>query len=102
MLDGRRHNEPQDLGVDRAGQVWFSDDWTAESVVGPVGWPPLDHRSILRLSRISETDDRFGDWHLERMTVDTHRPHGLALAPDEHTLYVTDRGAGADPPATLR
>ena len=101
MLDGRRHNDPQDLAIDANGHIWFSDDWTAESGGGPVGWPPLDHRSILRLRRIGDTEDGIGEWALERMTRDTTAPRGVALSPDEATLYVTDLGDAATPP-TLR
>jgi gluconolactonase len=102
MLDGRRHGEPRDLVVDAAGPVWFTDDWTSESVVGPVGWPPPEQRSVLRLRCTAATTDGIGDWTLERMTTDTLHPHGIGLAPDGRTLYVTDRG---NPPAqapTLR
>jgi gluconolactonase len=102
MLDGERQNEPQHLAVDASGRIWFSDDWSVEASGGPVGWPPLDHRSILRLSRAAETDDGIGDWTLERMTWDTLAPRGIALSPDGSTLYVTDRGAGADSGPSLR
>jgi gluconolactonase len=102
MLDGGRHNEPQDLVVDAAGRIWFSDDWTEESVIGPVGWPPLDHCSVLRLRQTAETEDRIGTWVVERMTVDTQAPRGLALSADQSSLYVVDRGDGTAVPATLR
>jgi gluconolactonase len=36
------------------------------------------------------------------MTTDTHAPRGVALSPDQGTLYVVDRGDGAAVPATLR
>jgi gluconolactonase len=99
MLDDRRHNDPQDLVVDGLGRIWFSDDWTAESSAGPVGWPPLEHRSILRLRRVGETEDGIGEWALERMTTDTTAPRGVGLSPDERTLYVTDLGGAASAPA---
>lgn len=107
MLDGRRHNDPQDLAVDAAGRVWFADLWTAESFGGPVGWPPLGHSSILRLERVGDgpaqaTGPRgtsgpaaAGEWSLRRMTFDTIGPRALAFSPDERTLYVADGAAGA-------
>jgi len=84
MLDGRRHGDPHDLVVDRAGRVWFSDRHDAETIPGPVGFPPPDHCSILRLERDAEA------WVVRRMTFDTLEPHGLAFSPDERTLYVAD------------
>jgi sugar lactone lactonase YvrE len=102
MLEGHRHNDPQDLAVDRAGRIWFTDDWTETSTGGPVGWPALDHRSVLRLTQESETDDGIGTWALERTTHDTTGPRGIAFDPEETTLYVSDRGDGAGAPATLR
>jgi sugar lactone lactonase YvrE len=98
MLDGTRQNDPQDLVVDATGAIWLTDDWTDASSPGPVNWPPLDHRSVLRLARVAETDDGIGDWHLTRVTSDTEHPHGIAISRDGSRLIVTDRGT----PATLR
>lgn len=92
MLGDRRHNDPQDLVIDTVGQIWFSDDWTDDSHGGPVGWPPLEHRSILRLRRVTTAGDGVGDWQLERMTTDTLAPRGIGLSPSEGVLYVTDLG----------
>jgi gluconolactonase len=101
MLDGRRHNDPQDLALDREGRIWFSDDWTPDSVGGPVGWPPLGHQSVLRLTRVAATADGIGDWRLERMTTDTIAPAGVTIAADDRTLFVIDRGDRETSP-TLR
>jgi sugar lactone lactonase YvrE len=57
---------------------------------------------VLRLTRIAETDDRIGEWTLERMTRDTDSPRGVGLAPDGSALLVVDRGDGAARPPTLR
>jgi gluconolactonase len=99
MLDGQRHNDPQDLVVDRAGRIWFSDRYTQDSIAGPVGFPPLGHNSVLRLTERGRPDgDGIGEWTLERMTFDTTWPSGVALSPDERTLYVVDgTGSVADP-----
>jgi gluconolactonase len=97
MLDGRRHNDPQDLVVDRAGRIWFTDRHTDDSIPGPVGYPPLEHQSVLRLTEHDRPGDgRLGDWALERMTFDTCAPSGIALSPDEATLYVVDRDSAAE------
>ena len=112
MLDGERHNDPQDLVVDADSRVWFTERHTDSTIPGPVGYPPLAHNSVLRLEesepRGTETSSTgtsgtgtsgtgaAGGWRLERMTFDTTGPGGIALSPDERTLYVID---GLDAPA---
>ena len=49
MLDGERHNDPQDLVVDAGSRVWFTDRHTDSTIPGPVGYAPLAHNSVLRL-----------------------------------------------------
>ena len=101
-IDGLRRNDPQHLVVDRGGRIWSTDRWTEESSGGPVGYPPLGHCSVLRLDPVAGTDPlNVGDWALRRMTTDTVAPYGLALSPDERTLYVSDRG-GAPAGPSLR
>ena len=50
MLDGERHNDPQDLVVDAESRVWFTDRHTDSTIPGPVGYPPMAHNSVLRLT----------------------------------------------------
>ena len=81
LLDGKAHNRPNDLAIDRKGRIWFTD---------PAGQIPqeereLDHASILRLD---PEPDAEGGWTLHRMTFDTWAPNGLLLSQDERTLYV--------------
>jgi gluconolactonase len=83
QLDGRYHNFPCDLTVDRKGRVWFSDPYNAVPAAGPQMYPLLDHQSVLRM-----TCDR--GWSLQRMTYDTVGPRAIALSPDQQTLYVSD------------
>ena len=80
-LDGKRHNRPNDLAIDRKGRIWFTD---------PAGQIPpdereLDHASVLRLDPDPGVE---GGWTLQRMTFDTWAPNGLLLSQDERTLYV--------------
>jgi gluconolactonase len=84
VLDGKRHNHPQDLAVDGTGRIWFTDPVGEPTVGGPNEYPPLDHSSVLRLEKVS------GAWTVKRMTYDTSRPQGIALSRDERTLYVTE------------
>lgn len=99
LIDGRHHNQPTDLVIDRRGRVWFTDPYNPVLPFGPDGiFPFLDHASVLCLQR----DERHA-WSLARVTRDTVAPRALALSPDEATLYVADgdpdQGTG---PCTLR
>jgi gluconolactonase len=85
-LDGQLHNCPDDLAIDRTGRIWFSDPYDPVPPRGPHIRPFLEHQSVLRLERIDSNDS----WRLQRMTFDTRCPRGIALSPDEHTLYVAD------------
>ena len=81
LLDGKRHNRPNDLAIDRKGRIWFTDpsgQLTAEE-------RELDHASVLRLDPAPESDS---GWTLRRMTHDTFAPNGLLFSQDERTLYV--------------
>lgn len=95
-LDGRPHNHPNDLVVDRRGRIWFTDPHSGTPAFGPKIFPPLDHASVLRLER----DDR-RSWALRRVTHDTAAPRAVLLAPDERTLYVAE-GDAASPVRELR
>lgn len=95
-LEGKRHNHPLDLVVDSKGRIWFTDPVGEPTVGGPNEYPPLDHSSVLRLEKVS------GAWTVKRMTYDTERPQGLALSPDERTLYVTEGRQDVRAVRTLR
>jgi gluconolactonase len=53
LLDGRHHNQPTDLVVDRIGRVWFADPHNQVAPYGPPVYPFLERGSILRLERAS-------------------------------------------------
>ncbi len=99
-IDGNRRNDPLHLVVDRAGRIWSTDRWTEESSGGPVGYPALPYRAVLRLDPAGPRDAAStGAWTLRRMTEDTTSPHGIALSPDERTLYVSDDGDASTAPS---
>jgi gluconolactonase len=79
---GKRLNSPNDNVSRSDGTIYFTDP--------PYGLPPgqareLDFQGVFRV-------DPAGTLHLESM--DMNRPNGLALSPDEKTLYVDDTEAG--------
>jgi gluconolactonase len=80
-IDGRLHNQPYDLVIDRLGRIWFTDPEPAVRVMEP----PVDHASVLRLERTVEMV-----WLIRRMTADTLYPTGIALSPDQRSLYVAE------------
>ena len=97
-LDGARHNHPHHLTIDSKGRIWFSDPYNPLRTRGPQMFPLLDHRSVLRLD--FESPPR--EWVVRRMTHDTTSPRGVALSPDERTLYVAESDAAPDGKRELR
>ena len=92
-FEGKRLNSPNDIIVDSRGRVWFSDprygDKTDDLELG--------HESVYRLDPTAD-----GGWTIRRMTFDTTKPNGLALSPDEKTLYVAQSHYGEGNTRELR
>jgi gluconolactonase len=86
---GKRFNSPNDLTIARSGDIYFTDP--------PYGLPKQADDSIRELDfcGVYRRDAQTGEVTLvsDRMT----RPNGIALSPDERTLYV----AQSDGAATL-
>lgn len=80
QFEGRRFNSPNDLVIDRAGRIWFTDPRYGEQA-----GRELDHDSVYRLTPAAAGA---AAWDVERLTFDTTRPNGLLLSPDGRTLYV--------------
>jgi len=82
--EGKRYNSPNDLIFDRAGNLYFTDP--------PYGLPggmedagkEIDFQGVYRVTPEGE---------VTLLTDELTRPNGLALSPDEKTLYV----ANSDP-----
>src|SRR5262245_47472212 len=85
LLDGKYHNQPSDLVVDKRHRIYFTDPRHPVIPFGPAIFPFLDHCSVLRLER----NDRRA-WVATRITHDTVSPRAVLLSPDERTLYVAD------------
>lgn len=91
-FDGKRLNSPNDVVIDSAGRVWFTDPRYGEKFDDL----ELDHFSVFRLT---QAQDR---WSIDRVTFDTTRPNGLLFSPDESTLYVAQSDYVPEAPRQLR
>ncbi len=91
-LDGKQHNNPNDLAVDKQGRIWFTDPFN-----GSAGDQELDHMSVLRLDPRAA-----GSWDLKRITHDVSRPNGVLISRDQKTLYVAQSDYSPDQPRQLR
>ena len=81
MLDGNRHNTPNDLAIDRKGRIWLTDPNRRIPNEGR----EIDHSSVLRLDPDPNAE---GGWTLQRMTHGTSALNGLLMSLDERTLYL--------------
>ncbi len=93
-LDGMRHNNPNDLVVDRSGRIWFTDPYSG---IGDSGPQELDHMSVLRLT-LTGNDQ----YDLTRVTTDISRPNGILISRDQRTLYVAQSDYGLEARRELR
>ena len=92
--DGKRFNSPNDVCVDLKGRVYFTDPRY-------LGTEPreLTNEAVYRLNK---------DGSVIEITHEAEKPNGLALSPDQTTLYVADHNNGGvrlsptDPEAEAR
>jgi gluconolactonase len=77
-FEGKRYNAPNDVCVDHQGRIWFTD---------PYYW--TDHESLEMGCEAVYMIDR---GVVRRMVTQPQigRPNGLAITPDDKTLYVID------------
>ncbi len=81
-FEGKRFNAPNDLCIDTKGRIYFTDPRY-------LGTEPreLVHRAVYRID---------ADGSVIEITHDVEKPNGVALSPDEKTLYVVDHNNGSD------
>lgn len=79
---GKRFNAPNDVVLDKKGRIYFSDPRY-------LGDEPreLEHRAVYRIGT---------DGKVVEVTHDCEKPNGVALSPDEKTLYLIDHNNGTD------
>jgi gluconolactonase len=79
---GKRFNAPNDLCLDEQGRIYFTDPRY-------LGTEPreLEHRAVYRID---------ADGQVSEVTHDVEKPNGIAISPDQQTLYVADTNNGSD------
>jgi gluconolactonase len=75
-FEGKRFSSPNDLCVDRHGNIYFTDPPYG---LGKVGVQEIEFSGIYR---------RAPDGTVTLLNRELERPNGIALSPDEKTLYV--------------
>lgn len=80
--DGKRFNAPNDLCIDLKGRIYFTDPRY-------LGHEPreLKHRAVYRIEP---------DGKVIEITHEVEKPNGIAISPDQKTLYVADHNNGTD------
>ena len=79
--DGRRLNAPNDLTLDEKGRIYFSDPRY------------LGHESIEQgLFGVYRID---ADRSVHRIIIDAGKPNGVAVSPDQKSLYVVSNDNGS-------
>lgn len=79
---GKRFNAPNDIVIDSKGRIYFSDPRY-------LGTEPqeLKYKAVYRIDT---------DGTVHEVTHETTKPNGVALSPDEKTLYVANHDNGTD------
>lgn len=81
MYDGRPFNAPNDITLDEKGRIYFSDPRY-------LGYEPID-QPVMGVYRIDL------DGSIHRIITDAGKPNGVAVSPDQKTLYVVSNDNGA-------
>lgn len=79
---GKKFNAPNDVALDSKGRIYFSDP----KYVGPEA-REQEFRSVYRVDK---------DGTVTEITHEVVKPNGVALSPDEKTLYVAEHDNGTD------
>jgi gluconolactonase len=79
---GKHFNAPNDLCLDERGRIYFTDPRY-------LGTEPreLEQRAVYRID---------ADGKVNEVTHDVEKPNGIAISPDQKTLYVADTNNGSD------
>lgn len=80
LYEGRPFNSPNDITIDEKGRIYFSDPRY-------LGHEPID-QPIMAVYRIDT------DGSVHRIITDAGKPNGVAISPDQKTLYVVSNDNG--------
>ena len=80
LFEGKPFNSPNDIAIDAKGRIYFSDPRYLghESIDQPV-------MAVYRLDP---------DGKIQRIVTDANKPNGVAISPDQKTLYVVTNDDG--------
>ncbi len=81
LYQGRPFNSPNDITIDEKGRIYFSDPRY-------LGHEPVD-QPVMGVYRIDP------DGTIDRIVTDAGKPNGVAISPDQKTLYVVSNDNGA-------
>jgi gluconolactonase len=79
--EGRRFNAPNDITIDAKARIYFSDPRY-------IGHEPIE-QAVMAVYRIDP------DGKIQRIITDAGKPNGVAISPDQKTLYVVSNDNGA-------
>jgi gluconolactonase len=80
LYDGRPFNSPNDITIDERGRIYFSDPRY-------LGHEPID-QPVQAVYRVDP------DGSVHRIITDAGKPNGVAVSPDQKTLYVVSNDNG--------
>lgn len=80
LFEGRPFNSPNDITIDEKGRIYFSDPRY-------LGHEPID-QPVQAVYRIDT------DGSVHRIITDAGKPNGVAVSPDQKTLYVVSNDNG--------
>ena len=86
-FEGNRYNSPNDACVDTKGRVWFTDPY-----YGPDrSQLEMDVEGVYRIDVVTIGPDQEAFKVTRVLTQkEIHRPNGIAISPDDKTLYIID------------
>jgi gluconolactonase len=89
MWEGKRFNAPNDLTFDKQGRIYFTDPC--------YGRRPKDGIEKYAVYRLEASNGEPVPNKVTRVIDDVVMPNGIAISPDNKTLYVADNAPGKGP-----